>query len=145
MSKPVKIRPVAWFLGGWLAVFAVLFPQGVVVCIGEPPHVELGILGSACCDEDSHLATALAGVSAGPPNNACTDCSHILATTWHYYFNRQPGKSFGRNVNVQSQPARVFAATFDNLNKDVSSAWLAVADPIPPLLLEHLSTSILIC
>ena len=145
MSKPTEIKPIALFLIGWLAAFAVIFPHGVVVCIGEPAHVELGILGSACCDEDSRLATALAGVSTGLPDDTCTDGTHVLATSWHYYSNRQPGKSSGRNVNGQSQPVRVFAATFGNLDKDVRSTRLAVASPIPPLLLEHLSTLILIC
>ena len=145
MSKPTEIRPIALFLIGWLATFAVLFPHGVVVCIGEPAHVELGIIGSACCDEDSHLATALAGVSAGLPENTCTDGDHVLATSWHHYSKREFGRSFGRNVNIHSQPVRVLAATFDNLDRDVSSARLAVAGPIPPLLLEHLSTLILIC
>jgi hypothetical protein len=145
MSKPAQIKPIALVLIGWLAAFAVIFPHGVVVCIGEPAHVELGILSSVCCDEDSRLATALAGVSTGLPDNTCTDGTHILATSWHHYSKRQLGKSFGRNVNVQSRPVRVLAATFGSLGKDVSSAPLAVSVPIPPLLLEYLSTSILIC
>jgi len=145
MSKPAEKKRIALFLIGWLVAFAVVFPNGVVVCIGELAHVELGILGSACCDEDSHLATALAGVSAGLPDNTCADGEHILATSWHHCSNRQPGRSFGRNMNVQSQPVRVFGATFDKLDKDVRSARLAVAGSIPPLLLEHLSTLILIC
>ena len=145
MSKPTEIKPIALFLIGWLATFAVLFPHGVVVCIGQPAHVELGILGSPCCDEDSHLATALAGVSAGLPDNTCADGDHVLATSWYHRSKRDLAKSFGRNVNIQSQLVRVFVATFDNLDKDVGSARLPTADPIPPLLLEHLSTFILIC
>ena len=145
MSKPNEIRAIALFLIGWLATFAVLFPHGVVVCVGQPAHVELGILGSTCCDEDSHLVTTVAGVSAGLPENTCADGDHVLATSWHHYSKREFSKNFGRSVNIQSQPVRVLAATFDNLDKDVGSARLPTADPIPPLLLEHLSTFILIC
>lgn len=145
MSKPAEIKPIALLLIGWLVAFAVLFPHGVVVCVGELAHVELGILGSACCDEDSKLATTLAAVSADIPDDTCTDGDHVLATSWHHHSRRQLGKNFGRNVNVQRQPVRVFASTFDSLDKDVRSAPLPAVDPIPPLLLEHLSTFILIC
>jgi len=145
MSKPTKIKPVALFLGGWLAVFVILFPQGVVVCIGETAHVELGILGSACCHEDSHLTMALAGVSAYLPSNTCADYTHIQATSWHYRSVRQLGKSFGRNVNVRSQPVFIPAPTFESLDRNVANTVLSVAGPIPSLLLEHLSTSVLIC
>jgi hypothetical protein len=145
MSKPSEIRPIALFLICWLATFAVLFPHGVVVCIGEPAHVELGIIGSTCCDEDSRLATALAFVSAGLPDNTCTDGDHVLATSWHHPSNRDLSKSFGRSVTIQSQAVRVLPATFGNLHNESGGARHPVADPIPPLLLEHLSTLILIC
>ncbi len=145
MSKPAKIKPVALFLGSWLAVFAVLFPQGVVVCIGEPAHVELGILVGACCDEHSALGTIIAGVPAYLPTNTCADCTHIQATSWHYRSVRKLGNNFGRNANTRGQPVGTPAPTFDNLDRNVTSVRLSVADPIPPLLLKHLSTSVLIC
>jgi hypothetical protein len=145
MSKLIKTKPASWFLCGWLAVFAVLFPQGVVVCIGEPAHVELGILGSACCDEDSHLTTVPAGVSTHSPTNMCADCTHVQATSWHYRSVRKLGKGFGRNANTRGRPVGTPAATFGNLEKNGTSVRFSVADPIPPLLLKHLSTSVLIC
>jgi hypothetical protein len=145
MSKPGKLKPIALLLIGWLVAFAVLFPHGVVVCVGELAHVELGILGSACCDEDSHLAKDLFAVSAGLPDNTCTDGDHVLATSWHHHSIRELGKNFGRKVDVHSQPVRGFASTFDTLDRDVDSVPLPAGDAIPPLLLEHLSTLILIC
>lgn len=145
MSKPAQIKPITLFLIGWLAVFAVLFPHGVVVCIGELAHVELAILGSACCDEDPHPAMVLAGVSAGLPDDNCTDGDHVLATSWHYRFRRDTDESSGRTVNVQSQPFRAPTATLANLEKDLSSALSVVSGPTPSLLLDHLSTSVLLC
>jgi hypothetical protein len=145
MSKPGEIKSIALILIGWLTAFAVLFPHGVVVCIGELAHVELGILGSACCDENSHLATALAGVSASLPDDPCSDGDHVLATSWHHRSGRDPGRSPGRHVDLQSQPLRASVATFGNLEKDQTNGLLAVSCPTPSLLLEHLSTSILLC
>jgi len=145
MNRPGEIKSIALILIGWLVVFAVLFPHGVVICIGELAHVELGILGSACCNEDSRLATALAGMSPILPDDTCTDGDHVLATSWHYRFRRDTDKSSGRTVNLQSQPFGAPAATLGNLEKDLSSAFLVVSGPTPSLLLKHLSTSILLC
>jgi len=145
MNKHGKTKPIALILIGWLAAFAVLFPHGVVVCVGELAHVELGVLGSACCNEDSHLATALAGVSPSLPDDTCTDGDHVLATSWHYRFRRDTDKSSDRTANVQSQPLRAPAATLGSLERDLCSTRLVASAPTPSLLLEHLSTSILIC
>ena len=93
MSKPGKTKSIALILIGWLAAFAVLFPHGVVVCVGELAHVELGILSTACCDEDSHQAAAQAGVSASMPDDTCSDGDHVLATSWHHRARRDPGES----------------------------------------------------
>ena len=145
MSKPTEIRPIALFLIGWLAAFAVLFPQGVVVCVGELAHVELGILSSACCDEDSQQTAAQAGVSASLPHDTCSDGDHVLATSWHHRTRRDPGESSGWNVEIQSQPFGTPAAAFGDFEKDKGSVLLAVSCPTPSLPLEHLSTSILLC
>jgi hypothetical protein len=145
MNKTGEIKPIALFLIGWLATFAVLFPHGVVVCVGELAHVELGILGSACCDEDSHLAATLAGMSAGLPENTCTDGDHVLATSWHHRFRRDTNKSLSLIVDVQSQLFRAPATAFGGFEKDKGSAVSAISCPTLSLLLEHLSTSILIC
>jgi hypothetical protein len=145
MSKLVRLKLPAWFLSGWLAVFAVLFPQGVFVCIGEPAHLELEIFGGACCDGDSDLEAILISISTDLPTDTCADCHHIQVTSWLHHSSRQLGKSFDRNMNVRNQSLCIPAPTFGNLDKHISDTPLPVADPIPPLLLEHLSTSILIC
>ena len=145
MSKLSRIKAVEWFLAGGVLLFAILFPQGVFVCIDEPSHVELEILGGRCCEGDSDLTAILAGMSTYLPTNTCADCNHIQITDWHHYSNHRFGKSFGKHRNVWNQAVYVPASTFGGFRKLAIYSRLAVADPIPPLLLEHLSTSILIC
>jgi hypothetical protein len=145
MSKLVKIRSLAWLFGGWLGVVAILLPQGVIVCIGEPAHVELEILGGACCDGGAGLTAVPADVVTNLPTNTCADCSHVQAASWHYYSNHLYSKRFDQEMNVRSQAVCVSASAFDGFGKPAIGYRLAVADPIPPLLLEHLSTSVLIC
>ena len=145
MNKSFKIKPVVWFLAGWLVVFAALFQQSVVPCFGEPEHVELEILGARCCSDDPDHTLISADVSANLPANCCVDCVHIPFASWYFYSHRQFGKEFGRQINVQSQPVSPLIPISGSLDKRGTYARLAAADPIQPLLIEHLSTIILIC
>ena len=145
MNKPFKIKPVVWFLAGWLVVFAALFQQSVVPCFGELEHVELEILGARCCSDDPDHTLISADVSANLPANCCVDCVHIPFASWYFYSHRQFGKEFGRQINIRNQTVCIPAPAFTSLDKHITKVRLAVADPIQPLLIEHLSTIILIC
>ena len=141
MNKPFKIKPVAWFLAGWFVVFAALLPQGVTLCFGEPEHVELEVRGVMCCCMDPQRTSS----SADLPTDPCVDCYHVEVSVWCRYSNRPAGKGFDRHISVRGRSDCAFVPSSDGVDKPSAWSRLAVTDPIPPLLLEHLSTSILIC
>ena len=140
MSKLVKIRSLAWFLGGWLGVVAILFPQGVVLCISEAAHVELEMLGDACCDKGRDHKDVSAGMVEDYSTDAGTDCSHVQVTNWHHHSNQLQGKATGQQMALCA-----VASTLGVSGESTVGSKPVLDTPIPPLLLEHLSTSILIC
>lgn len=119
---------------------AVLFPQGVVLCISEAAHVELEILGDGCCDGNSDLTGVSAGTVEDYSTDTGTDCSHVQVTNWHHHSNQLQGKTAG-----QQMAACALASTLGVSGEAAVRSTALLDTPIPPLLLEHLSTSILIC
>ncbi|MFQ6009165.1 MAG: hypothetical protein ACE5K8_09480 [Candidatus Zixiibacteriota bacterium] len=134
-----------WFLAGWLVLFAALFPQSVVVCFGEPVHVELEVLGVMSCCVDPELTSGSAGIAVDLPTGTCVDCDHARVSSSYYYSTRQISKDFGRHINVRNQPVCVLAPTFSSGDKRGIYHRPGAVYLIQPLLIEHLSTTILIC
>lgn len=145
MNKSFKIKPVAWFLAGWFVVFVTLFPQSVVICVGESGHAELYISAGTCCNGDPDGMASAADTSANLPTNACVDCNHIQVPSWYYSLNHPLGKVFGRHINVRNQAVCALASTFESRDERGTYIRPRAVFLIQPLLLEHLSTTILIC
>jgi len=145
MNRPFKIKPAAWFLAGWFVVFAALSPQSVALCFGEPDHVEAEVRGVVCCCMDPERTSSSTGILADLPTDPCVDCYHVEVSFLCRYSNRLTGKGFDRHMSVRGRSDCTFVPSSESADKPSAWSRLAVGDLIPPLLLEHLSTLILIC
>jgi hypothetical protein len=145
MSKPFRKKWVAWSLAGWFVAFAGLFPQSVAFCFGEPDHVEPEIRGVVCCCMDAERMSGSTGASAHLPADPCGDCYHVEVSLWCCNSNRPVCKDFDRHTGVRGRFDWAFVPSLEGADEPSPWSWLTAADLIPPPLLEHLSTSILIC